>query len=120
MVSAEGASHRKTSAVKACISSRDLADGVERHTIPIELTKDKNKIMKKNIVSETLLGMADEEKADLLEADLKTILVITGSYLYSGADLTDIEDSVFARINELAVKYLVEQENQVPTGVTIQ
>ena len=76
--------------------------------------------MKKNIVSETLLGMADEEKADLLEADLKTILVITGSYLYSGADLTDIEDSVFARINELAVKYLVEQENQVPTGVTIQ
>ena len=63
---------------------------------------------------------ADEEKADLLEADLKTILVITGSYLYSGADLTDIEDSVFARINELAVKYLVEQENQVPTGVTIQ
>ena len=76
--------------------------------------------MKKNIVSETLLGMADEEKADLLEADLKTILVITGSYLYSGADLTDIEDAVFARINELAVKYLVEQENQVPTGVTIQ
>ena len=76
--------------------------------------------MKKNIVSETLLGMADEEKEDLLDADLKTILVITGSYLYSGADLTDIEDSVFARINELAVKYLVEQENQVPTGVTIQ
>ena len=76
--------------------------------------------MKKNIVSETLLGMAEETEADLLEADLKTILVITGSYLYSGADLTDIEDSVFARINELAVKYLVEQENQVPTGVTIQ
>ncbi|SVE42819.1 uncharacterized protein METZ01_LOCUS495673, partial [marine metagenome] len=91
---------------------------VERHATHIELTKGKN--MKKNIVSETLLGMADEEKADLLEADLKTILVITGSYLYSGADLTDIEDSVFARINELAVKYLVEQENQVPTGVTIQ
>ena len=76
--------------------------------------------MKKNIVSETLLEMAEEEEADLLEADLKTILVITGSYLFSGADLTDIEDSVFARINELAVKHLVEQENQVPTGVTIQ
>ena len=29
--------------------------------------------MKKNIVEETLLGMADEEDADLLEADLKTI-----------------------------------------------
>ena len=74
----------------------------------------------KNIVSETLLEMAEEEEADLLEADLKTILIITGSYLYSGADLTDIEDSVFARINELAVKHLVEQENQVPSGVTIQ
>jgi len=76
--------------------------------------------MKKNIVSETLLEMAEEEEADLLEADLKTILIITGSYLYSGADLTDIEDSVFSRINELTVKYLVEQENQVPSGVTIQ
>ena len=76
--------------------------------------------MKKNFISETLLGMSEEEDADLLEADLKTILVITGSYLFSGADLTDIEDSVFARINELAVNHLVEQENQVPTGVTIQ
>ena len=76
--------------------------------------------MKKNIVSETLLEMAEEEEADLLEADLKTILIITGSYLYSGAELTDIEDSVLARINELSVKYLVEQENQVPSGVTIQ
>ncbi len=76
--------------------------------------------MEKNIVSETLLEMANGEDADLLEADLKTILVITGSYLYSGAELTDIEDSVLARINELAVKHLVEQENRVPPGVTVQ
>ena len=76
--------------------------------------------MEKNFIEKTLLETANEEDADLLEADLKTILVITGSYLYSGAELTDIEDSVLARINELAVKHLVEQENQVPTGVTIQ
>ena len=76
--------------------------------------------MEKNFVEKTLLETANGEDADLLEADLKTILVITGSYLYSGAELTDIEDSVLARINELAVKYLVEQENQVPSGVTIQ
>ena len=76
--------------------------------------------MEKNIVSETLLETANGEDADLLEADLKTILVITGSYLYSGAELTDIEDSVLARINELAVKHLVEQENRVPPGVTVQ
>ena len=117
MVSAEGASHRKTSAVKACIS----------RVIWLTAWKDTQFFltnidiyMKKNFISETLLGMADEEDADLLEADLKTILVITGSYLYSGAELTDIEDSVLARINELAVKHLVEQENQVPKGVTIQ
>ena len=76
--------------------------------------------MEKNFVEKTLLETANGEDADLLEADLKTILVITGSYLYSGAELTDIEDSVLARINELAVKHLVEQKNQVPTGVTIQ
>ena len=61
MVSAEGASHRKTSAAKACISSRDLADGVERHAILFNKYRDLH--MKKNIVDETLLGMADEEKA---------------------------------------------------------
>ena len=76
--------------------------------------------MEKNFVEKTLLETANGEDADLLEADLKTILVITGSYLYSGAELTDIEDSVLARINELAVKHLVEQENQVPADVTIQ
>ena len=76
--------------------------------------------MEKNIVSETLLEMANGEDADLLEADLKTILVITGSYLYSGAELTDIENSVLAIINELTVKHLVEQENRVPPGVTVQ
>ena len=76
--------------------------------------------MEKNFIEKTLLETANEEDADLLEADLKTILVITGSYLYSGAELTDIEDSVLARINELTVKHLVEQENQVPPGVTVQ
>ena len=44
------------------------------------------------------LSMAEEEDADLLEADLKTVLEITGSYLYSGAELSDVEESVFLRI----------------------
>ena len=76
--------------------------------------------MKKNIVSETLQEMAEEEGADLLEADLKEILILTGSFLYSGADLTDIELSVFSRINELAVKHMVEEDNRVPRDATIQ
>ena len=62
--------------------------------------------------------MMDQEE-DLLETDLKTVLVVTGSYLYSGAELTDIEESVLARINELVVKHLVEKENQVPKGAII-
>ena len=76
--------------------------------------------MTKNIVSETLLEMAEEEGADLLKADLKEILILTGSFLYSGADLTDIELSLFSRINELAVKHMVEEDNRVPRDATIQ
>ena len=35
--------------------------------------------MKKNLESETLITIAEEGDADLLEADLKTVLEITGS-----------------------------------------
>ena len=74
----------------------------------------------KNIDSETLMEMAAEEGADLLNADLKEILILTGSFLYSGGDLSDVESSILVRINDLAVKYLVDEENRVPKGVTIQ
>ena len=92
---------------------------MERHAIPIGLTK---KNIKKIMVSETetFMEMAEEEGADLLKADLKEILILTGSFLYSGGDLSDVESCVIARINELAVKHLVDQDNQVPKGVTIQ
>ena len=69
---------------------------------------------------ETLISMAEEEGTDLNQADLKTILILTGSFLYSGSELSDIEESVFSRINELVVEHLVNQENQVPRGTTIQ
>tara|TARA_B100001750_G_scaffold107442_1_gene84916 strand:+ start:110 stop:349 length:240 start_codon:yes stop_codon:yes gene_type:complete len=69
---------------------------------------------------ETLISMAEEEGVDLNQTDLKTILMFTGSFLYSGSELSDIEESVFSRINELVVEYLVEQDNQVPAGTTIQ
>ena len=69
---------------------------------------------------ETLISMAEEEGADLNQTDLKTILILTGSFLYSGSELSDIEESVFSRINELVVEHLVKQENQVPAGITIQ
>jgi len=64
--------------------------------------------------------MAEEEGEDLKQAELKTILILTGSFLYSGSELSDIEVSVFSRINKLVVKYLVDEQNQVPAGTTIQ
>ena len=69
---------------------------------------------------QTLISLAEEEGVDLNQADLKTILILAGSFLYSGSELSDIEESVFSRINELVVEYLVEKENQVPAGTTIQ
>ena len=69
---------------------------------------------------ETLISLAEEEGVDLNQADLKTILILTGSFLYSGSELSDIEESVFSRINELVVEYLVHKENRVPRGATIQ
>ena len=74
--------------------------------------------MKKNLESETLLTM-EEEDADLLEADLKTVLEITGSYLYSGAELSDVEESVFLRIFELTKQHLTEEPYRIPKGATI-
>jgi len=75
--------------------------------------------MKKNLESETLLTMAEEEDADLLEADLKTVLEITGSYLYSGAELSDVGESVFLRIFELTKQHLAEEPYRIPKGTTI-
>ena len=69
---------------------------------------------------QTLISLAEEEGVDLNQADLKTILILAGSFLYSGSELSDIEESVFSRINELVVEHLVHQENHVPRGATIQ
>ena len=75
--------------------------------------------MKKDLESETLLTMAEEEDTDLLEADLKTVLEITGSYLYSGAELSDVEESVFLRIFELTKQHLAEEPYRIPKDATI-
>ena len=37
---------------------------------------------------ETLISMAEEEGVDLNQTDLKTILMFTGSFLYSGSELS--------------------------------
>ena len=75
--------------------------------------------MKKDLESETLLTMAEEEDTDLLEADLKTVLEITGSYLYSGAELSEVEESVYLRIFELTKQYLTDAPYRIPKGAKI-
>ena len=63
--------------------------------------------------------MMEDEEEDLLEADLKTILTITGSYLYSGADLHDVDETVFLRILELTKVYLAEAPMRIPLDETV-
>ena len=63
--------------------------------------------------------MMEDEEENLLDADLKTILTITGSYLYSGADLHDVEETVFLRILELTKVYLAEAPMRIPQDATI-
>ena len=69
---------------------------------------------------EALISMEEEEGLDLNEDDLKKVLILTGSFLNSGSELSDIEESKYSLINELVVHYLVNQENRVPRGTTIQ
>ncbi|MBI80399.1 MAG: hypothetical protein CMD85_00070 [Gammaproteobacteria bacterium] len=69
---------------------------------------------------EALISMEEEEGLDLNEDDLKKVLILTGSFLNSGSELSDIEESIYSLINELVVHYLVNQENRVPRGTTIQ
>ena len=51
--------------------------------------------------------------------NLKTILTITGSYLYSGADLHDVDETVFFRILELTKEHLAEAPMRVPPDAKI-
>jgi len=63
--------------------------------------------------------MMEDEEEDLLDANLKTILTITGGYLYSGAELHEVDESVFLRILELTKVYLAEAPMKIPLDETI-
>ena len=49
----------------------------------------------------------------------RNILTITGGYLYSGAELHEVDESVFLRILELTKVYLAEAPMKIPLDETI-
>ena len=52
----------------------------------------------KRIIEEGGLGRVGE---DLFSANLQTMLIVIGSYLYSGGDLTELEDKLLKRLSLL-------------------
>ena len=52
----------------------------------------------KRIIEEGGLGTVGE---DLFSANLQTMLIVIGSYLYSGGDLTELEDKLLKRLSLL-------------------
>ena len=52
----------------------------------------------KKIIEEDGLGRMSE---DLFNANLQTMLIVIGSYLYSGGDLTELEDKLLKRLSLL-------------------
>ena len=61
--------------------------------------------------------MIDEE--DLLNADLKNMLEIIGSYLYSGAELEEVDDGTYDRLVTLLVKHINREIGVPPEDETI-
>ena len=60
------------------------------------MTKDLDEA--KRILEEGGLG---RESEDLFSANLQTMLVVIGSYLYSGSNLTELEDKLLKRLSLL-------------------
>jgi len=62
--------------------------------------------------------MMDDED-ELLNADLKTMLVIIGGYLYTGADIEEVEDVTYDRLLTLLIKHINREILAPPTDTTI-
>ena len=61
------------------------------------------------ILDEGGLGRVGE---DLFSANLQTMLIVIGSYLYSGGDLTELEDKLLKRLS-LLLDMHIHQDVQV-------
>ena len=61
--------------------------------------------------------MYNEE--EILDANLKDMLVVIGSYLYEGAELEDVDDGTYNRLVTLLVKHINRDINKPPKDAII-
>jgi hypothetical protein len=60
-----------------------------------------------------------EEDKDLFKADLKTMLIVVGSYLYAGENLNELEEELLERLSHLLIKHLSGDTEPPPEDATI-
>ena len=73
--------------------------------------------MSKRLDSMNYLTMNEEE--ELLDADLKTMLVVIGSYMYAGAELEEVDDGTYDRLVTLLVKHINREIEEPPENAII-
>ena len=61
---------------------------------------------------------AGREGEDLFSANLQTMLIVIGSYLYSGADLTELEDKLLKRLS-LLLDVHIHRDVQVHVDINL-
>ena len=62
--------------------------------------------------------MTEHEEPDLSDADLKTMLIVIGSYLYAGAEIEEVDDGTYDRLVSLLVKH-INREVLPPDDITL-
>tara|TARA_B100001750_G_C15301902_1_gene492721 strand:+ start:545 stop:733 length:189 start_codon:yes stop_codon:yes gene_type:complete len=61
--------------------------------------------------------MYNEE--EILDSNLKDLLVVIGSYLYEGAEVEDVDDGTYDRLVTLLVKHINREIGVPPEDETI-
>ena len=69
----------------------------------------------KKIIEEGGLGRLGE---DLFNTNLQTMLIVIGSYLYSGGDLTELEDKLLKRLS-LLLDMHIHRDVQVHVDINL-
>ena len=69
---------------------------------------------------DSMIYLMMEEDKDLFKADLRTMLVVIGSYLYAGENLEQLEEELLERLSLLLIKHLSRDTDiEPPEDATI-
>ena len=68
---------------------------------------------------DTIRTITMDEEEELLNADLQTMLVVIGSYLYEGAEPEEVDDGTYDRLVTLLVKHINREIEEPPENATI-